>query len=852
MKLRHVWPGGLLLAAAVSSFPAAIAASSGLSAAAGLQEAVAPASPSGFRPQNTAPTATPIKHLVVIFSENVSFDHYFATYPTATNPPGEPSFTAKSGTPAVNNLVTANFLTNNPNYTNAANGADAANPFRIDRSHAHTGDQNHGYSAEQLAYDGGNNDLFPKYTGTATVSDVGVFATKGQVMGYFDGNTVTALWNYAQHFAMSDNAFTDTYGPSTLGALNLVSGQTNGMQLIASNSTSYYVNDGQGGYTMISDVDPAYDTCSSASNQTLMRGNNIGDLLNAAGLTWGSFMGGFNLSAVNPNGTTGCARSTYSTIIGGNVQDYIAHHAWFQYYSSTANPTHARPSALAAIGYSFEQDGKTPEPANHNYDLQDFYDAVKSGSFPSVSFIKMPGDQDGHAGYSNPLDEQAGTVAIVNFLQHQPDWNSTAVIIAWDDSDGWYDHAFATTTSPSFDANADKLNGSGTCGSGTQLSGIDGKPVNGRCGPGTRIPFLVISPWAKANYVGHQRISLASVSRFIEDNWLSGQRLGGGSFDSTTGSIYDLFDFASAGDNARLFLSATTGAAAATLAHDFDGDGDGDILWRDTGGNVALWLMNGGAVSSNGIIANVPTSWSIVGQRDFNGDGKADLLWHDTGGNTVVWLMNGATVTSSTFIANVPTAWSIAGTGDFNGDGKADILWRDTTGNVAIWLMNGAAVSSSLFVANVPTNWTVGGASGKDIFWRDNSGNTALWLMNGGTVTANIYLGNVPTTWSIVGTGDFDGDGNIDILWRDNAGNIAVWLLDNTGHVSSSVFVANVPTTWSVAETGDFNGDGKSDMLWHDTTGNVAIWPMNGGTVSSNLFVSNVPTIWTIQGSGAD
>ena len=52
-------------------------------------------------------------------------------------------------------------------------------------------------------------------------------------MGYFDGNTVTALWHYAQHFAMSDNAYTDTYGPSTPGALEVVSGQTNGMQIVA-------------------------------------------------------------------------------------------------------------------------------------------------------------------------------------------------------------------------------------------------------------------------------------------------------------------------------------------------------------------------------------------------------------------------------------------------------------------------------------------------------------------------------------------------------------------------------------------------------------------------------------------
>src|SRR6201988_1498469 len=88
-----------------------------------------PARAAAPSPEDAAKTQTPIKHLVVIFNENVSFDHYFATYPNAANPPGEPAFTALPGTPSVNNLANANLLTNNPNFTNTANGAAAANPF---------------------------------------------------------------------------------------------------------------------------------------------------------------------------------------------------------------------------------------------------------------------------------------------------------------------------------------------------------------------------------------------------------------------------------------------------------------------------------------------------------------------------------------------------------------------------------------------------------------------------------------------------------------------------------------------------------------------------------------------------
>ncbi|MDE2454920.1 MAG: phospholipase, partial [Burkholderiales bacterium] len=111
-------------------------------------------------------TATPIKHFVVIYNENVSFDHYFATYPNATNPEGEPRFRARPGTPQVNNLARANLLANNPNATNPANGSGAAEPFRLDRTQAATADQNHAYTPEQKAYDNGAMDLFPLYTGT--------------------------------------------------------------------------------------------------------------------------------------------------------------------------------------------------------------------------------------------------------------------------------------------------------------------------------------------------------------------------------------------------------------------------------------------------------------------------------------------------------------------------------------------------------------------------------------------------------------------------------------------------------------------------------------------------------------
>jgi phospholipase C len=499
-------------------------------------------------------TTTPIKHLVVIFQENVSFDHYFGTYPYAANAPGEPPFYPKDDTPKVNGFTKA-LLTNNPNASNAANGTGAINPFRLSRAQSATADQDHDYMPEQQAFNNGAMDLFPKYTGTGETLPGGSTAENGagQVMGYYDGNTVTALWHYAQHFAMSDNSYNTTFGPSTPGALNLIAGQTNGIsdQLAASGDI---VADGQGGYTLISDADPLDDVCSTSSGARVrMSGKNVGDMLNAKGITWGFFEGGFDLTAVNANGTTGCKRSTTSTVTQVKKADYIPHHQPFQYYTSTANPTHARPTSVAMIGHQ-------GDVANHQYDLSDFYAAVDAGNMPAVSFLKAPGYQDGHAGYSDPLDEQQFIVHVINYLQQRSEWRDTAVVIAYDDSDGWYDHQAAPQVNAS-QSSQDALNAPGVCNGRGTLRGVNtDKPVQGRCGYGPRLPLLVVSPWSRHNYVDHSVTDQSSVTRFIEDNWLDSQRIGGGSFDAVAGKLNRMFDFDDPfGENRRLFLNEQTG-----------------------------------------------------------------------------------------------------------------------------------------------------------------------------------------------------------------------------------------------------------------------------------------------------
>ena len=480
------------------------------------------------------PGGTPIKHVVVIFQENVSFDHYFATYPQAANLPGESVFVAKHPVPHVDNLLNAGLLApNNPN---------SVQPLRLSRAQNDTCDQDHGYLDEQRAMNGGAMDQFVETVGVGGpgCNDYGL--GRGLVMGYYDGSTVTAIWNYAQHFAMSDRFFNTTFGPSSPGALNLISGQTGGA-LPADLNTPFGPDTVAG--AVISDPQPFFDDCTTRDN-VMMTGRNVGDLLNAKGVTWGFFQGGFKPSApatFAANGSVLTKAKCATSHIGSDGKpkgDYIPHHQPFQYYASTANPHHLPPSSAAMIGRS--------DQANHQYDLSDFWDAVAAGNLPAVSYLKAPGYQDGHAAYSSPLAEQTFLVETLNRLQALPEWRETAVFITYDDSDGWYDHVVPPIVNHSTTVDDAAICTGDQPSLGTQ---------QGRCGYGPRLPLLAISPFAKKGHIDHGVTDQSSILRFIEDNWDLG-RIGGGSFDAIAGSLRPLFDFGGGGHH-RLILDPSSG-----------------------------------------------------------------------------------------------------------------------------------------------------------------------------------------------------------------------------------------------------------------------------------------------------
>jgi len=466
---------------------------------------------------------TPIQHVIIIFDENRSFDHYFGLYPNAANLVGEPRFIARSDTPRVNGL-SGSLVADNPNLVN---------PFRLDRSQAKTCDQNHGYSAEQLAFHQGLMDKFVEFTGTM---EPGCDPTS--VMAYFDGNTVTALWNYAQHFAISDNFYGTTFGPSMPGAINLASGQTHGV--LPPNITAPSGDPRAVGGTLIGNEPAKYDDCATESGTKIeFTGRNIGNLLNDAGVTWGWFADGFRPDSVLPDGTAICSRS-HAGSDGNPIIDYDDPDP-FEYYKSTSNQHHLPPTSIAMIGQT--------DQANHQYDITDFFAAAEADNAPAVAFLRPPEYRDGHPEQSDPLAEQTFLVETINRLQKLPQWKSMAVFITWDDSDGWYDHQMPPIVKQSNDG-FDFLTGK-SCGTPKVGS------YSGRCGHGPRLPLVVISTYARENFVDNTLADQSSIIRFIEDNWNLG-RIGDQSYDADAGSLMNIFDFKHH-RHERLFLDVNTG-----------------------------------------------------------------------------------------------------------------------------------------------------------------------------------------------------------------------------------------------------------------------------------------------------
>jgi phospholipase C len=276
-------------------------------------------------------------------------------------------------------------------------------------------------------------------------------------------------------------------------------------------------------------------------------------LLNAAkAVTWGWFQGGFNLSITNAERHDGLQSRT-TTVRRWRRRRNRLHPAPqpFQYYPSTANPTHARPSSTATIGTR-----PTRRITSTTAGLLRL--TLSAGNLPAVVYLKAPAYQDGHPGYSDPIDEQnfigerghrAASRAGVELYRRRHHVRRLRRLVR---SSGAPDRqlrrhdangcrrsmarAFATagaqqTAPPDHSAARSPA-----------LDGGSALPAQGRCGYGTRIPLLVISPYAKANYIDHTLVDQSSVLQVRRGQLArrAARIQPGGSFDTIANSIQNM------------------------------------------------------------------------------------------------------------------------------------------------------------------------------------------------------------------------------------------------------------------------------------------------------------------------
>ncbi|APV50801.1 hypothetical protein BWI17_14560 [Betaproteobacteria bacterium GR16-43] len=312
-----------------------------------------------------------------------------------------------------------------------------------------------------------------------------------------------------------------------------------------------------------------------------------------------------------------------------------------------------------------------------------------------------------------------------------------------------------------------------------------------------------------------------------------------------------LMDGFAISSSAQIFPAGT----AWQVAHiaDLNGDGKSDLVWQNPDGRITVYLMDGTTAVTKQLILPAGGGWTVTQAADLNGDGKADLIFQNTDGTIAAWLMNGAAMTAGQTLLGGGSGWSVTKTGDFDGDGKADLLWTHTDGRVAIWLMDGLVVKSTNQILNGGSGWTVthvadfDGDGKADLVWQNVDGSIAIWLMNGAVMSSGSGLLNAGTGWSVTRTGDFNGDGKADLFFLHTDGRAAIYLMNGLVPIETTQ-ILNAGGGWSAKRVQDMNGDGKADIVWENVDGSVAIWLMNGTLMTSGSGIMGPATGWTVSG----
>ena len=412
------------------------------------------ASPAAAEPPKPVPGLDKIKHIVVIYLENRSFDHLYGLFPGANglaNADATSVQVDRDGKPyevlppVMNtNLkppaVDARFPTNLPNKPYRAELYAGLNQT--------TGDAVHRYYQEQMQIDGGKMDKFVSW------SDAGSL-----VMSYYDGSKMP-LWDYAKRYTLADNFFHAAFGGSFLNHFWLVCACTPEFKdapegLVAKlDDKGVVVKDGAvtpDGFavnTMHPRLGP-YAASLTDPNFRLPPSDlpNIGDRLSAKKISWVWYSGGWN-----------------DAVAGKPDADFQFHHQVFAMFKNTA------------LG--------TPGASEHLKDELDLVDAIHKGDLPSVTFFKPLGEENEHPGYTNVAAGERHTADLIKMIERSPLWKDTLVVVTYDENGGMWDHV--------------------------------APPKIDRWGPGIRVPTLVVSPYAKKGFVDHTQYDTTAILKLIE------------------------------------------------------------------------------------------------------------------------------------------------------------------------------------------------------------------------------------------------------------------------------------------------------------------------------------------------
>jgi phospholipase C len=441
-----------------------------------------------------------IETIVVIYAENRSFDNLYGSFPGANGLPGlrPEAYTQRDRDgsvlkelPPIWGGLTAKGV--EPAVTQAQTEHLANAPFAIDDPKGFnlplgvtTRDLWHRFYQNQMQIDGGKNDRFAAYADSGAL-----------VMGHY-ASAKLPLWDFARQYVLADNFFMGAFGGSFLNHFALICACTptypNADQSPAKGSISaveadgvtlkpaadmpksaiegppkfandgnlspdfYAVNTMQPPYQPSANApapggNPAYADPAKPTTLPPQTEQTIGDLLSAKGVSWTWYAGAWQATLDGKNAEP--------------VPNFQYHHQPFNYFADMAPGTPARAEHLKDGGLGGSE----------------FIKAIDSGALPQVAFYKPQGNLNEHPGYTDVLDGDRHIADLIVHLQKSPQWAHMVVVITYDENGGFWDHV--------------------------------APPKGDRWGPGTRIPALIVSPFAKQGLVDHTLYDTTSILSLI-------------------------------------------------------------------------------------------------------------------------------------------------------------------------------------------------------------------------------------------------------------------------------------------------------------------------------------------------